>query len=68
MLRRLVGTVCDRLVVIRLPPDGGPVVIDQRSGCKPHDLDAVLRKLRFNLEQETVGPLGEWTGFWRAKQ
>ena len=65
-LRRLVGSCCERLVVIRLPP-GGPVVIDPRSGNYPHDLDKVLRGLRFNLEQETEGPLGEWTGYWRLK-
>ncbi len=65
-LRRLVGSCCERLVVIRLPP-GGPVIIDERSGNEPHDLDKVLRGLSFNLENETEGPLGEYTGYWRLK-
>lgn len=67
VLHRLVGTVCDRMVVIRLPPGMGPVIVDPRSDNKPHDLDKVLRGLRFNLEQETEGHLGEWIGYWRAK-
>lgn len=66
-LRRLVGSSCERLVVIRLPPHMPGVVLDQRSDHQPHDLDKVLRSLRFNLEQETEGPLGEWTGYWRLK-
>jgi 2-polyprenyl-3-methyl-5-hydroxy-6-metoxy-1,4-benzoquinol methylase len=66
-LRRLVEDVCDRLVVLRLPP-GGPVVVDRRSNNVPHDLDAVLRSLGFNLEEETEGHLGEWIGYWRAKK
>ncbi len=67
-LRRLVGSSCLRMVVIRLPPQMiGGLVMDRRSGHQPHDLDKVLRSLRFNLEEETEGPLGEWTGYWRLK-
>lgn len=67
-LLRLVGTVADKLVVIRLPPGRGPVIIDPRSNNVPHDLGAVLAKLRFNLETETEGHLGEWIGTWRTMQ
>lgn len=67
-LRRLVEDVCDRMVVIRLPPGNGPVVIDRRSGNHRHDLGAVLDSLGFNLEEETEGHLGEWIGYWRAKK
>ncbi len=68
VLRRLVGSSCERMVVIRLPPQMmGGLVIDKRSGNEPHNLDKVLRSLRFNLEQETEGPLGEWTGYWRIR-
>lgn len=67
-LNGLVANVCDRFVVIRLPPGRGPVVVDRRSGMVPHDLDAVLRTHRFNLETETEGHLGEWIGLWRFKQ
>lgn len=65
-LYRLVHTFCRRMVVIRLPPSG-PVVIDPRSNNEPHDLDAVLRDLGFNLEHEAEGHLREWIGVWRAK-
>lgn len=63
-LHRLVSLRCDRMVVLRLP--SGPVVMDRRSGYRPHDLDAVLRGLGFRLAEETQGPGGEWTGFWHA--
>lgn len=66
-LRRLVGSSCTRMVVIRLPPHMPGIVIDQRSQNQPHDLDKVLRSLRFNLEEETEGPNSEWTGYWRLK-
>lgn len=65
-LHRLVSMVCDRLVVVRLPPGRGPVVVDPRSGNVPHDLDAVMRGLRFRLEDEAEGHLGEWIGYWRT--
>lgn len=67
-LYRLTAMVADRLVVIRLPPGNGPMVIDPRSGNKPHDLDKVLRGLHFNLEHEAEGHLDEWIGIWRFKE
>jgi hypothetical protein len=66
-LYRLVHSFCRRLVVIRLPPGNGPVVIDPRSENVPHDLDQVLRDLGFNLEHEATGYLDEYIGIWRAK-
>lgn len=71
-LRRLVGTTCDRMVVIRLPPKDSSrqhppwVVVDPRSGNQPHDLSRVLSDMRFNLAEETEGHLGEWIGYWRT--
>lgn len=66
-LYRLVHSFCRRMVVIRLPPGGGPLVVDPRSGNVPHDLNGTLEGLGFKLEQETEGHLGEWIGIWRAK-
>jgi hypothetical protein len=66
-LYRLVHNFCQRLVVIRLPPGRGPLVVDPRSNNVPHDLDAVLGDLGFNLEHEVEGHLSEWIGVWRAK-
>lgn len=71
-LRRLVGTTCDRMVVLRLPPKDSSrnrppwVVVDPRSGNVPHDLNLALEGLRFTLAEETEGHLGEWIGFWRT--
>lgn len=67
-LRGLVANTCDRMVVIRLPPGNGPVVIDRRSANVPHDLNAVLEDLGFKLEEETTSSRDEWCGFWRFKQ
>lgn len=66
-LYRLVHSFCRRLVVIRLPPGRGPLIVDPRSNNVPHDLDATLRQLGFRLEQETEGHLSEWIGIWRAQ-
>jgi len=66
-LYRLVHNFCQRLVVIKLPPGRGPLVIDPRSGNEPHDLDAVLQDLGFNLEHQTEGHLSEWIGVWRMQ-
>jgi hypothetical protein len=66
-LYRLVHNFCQRLVVIKLPPGRGPLVLDPRSNNVPHDLDAVLMDLGFVLEQQTEGVRDEWIGFWRAK-
>lgn len=66
-LYRLVHNFCMRMVVIRLPPGRGPLVLDPRSANVPHDLDATLQDLGFNLEHEAEGHLNEWIGIWRAK-
>lgn len=66
-LYRLVHSFCRRMVVIRLPPGRGPVVIDPRSNNEPQDLDAVLQNLGFNLETEVESSRSEWVGMWRAK-
>ena len=69
-LRRLVATTCDKLVVIRLPPPIGErdpwVVVDPRSGNRPHDLNLALEGMRFSLSEETESSKGEWVGYWRT--
>lgn len=65
-LYRLVHNYCQRLVVIKLPPGRGPLIIDPRSENEPHDLDAVLQDLGFNLEHQGKGTREEWIGIWRA--
>lgn len=53
------------LVVIRLPPATAPVVVDKRSGNKQFDIDAVMRSAGFVFDQMTMGPFGEWVGYYR---
>jgi hypothetical protein len=64
-LYRLVHNYCQRLVVLKLPPLRGPLVIDPRSENVPHDLDAVLQDLGFHLEHQALGHRDEWIGVWR---
>jgi hypothetical protein len=66
-LYRLVHNFCGRIVAIRLPPGHGALIVDPRSNNVPHDLDAVLRSLGFNLEHESQGHLSEWLGIWRMR-
>lgn len=54
------------MVVLRLPPEHAPKIIDERSHWQPHDMGAVLRNARFMLsEQSNDGHFGEWVGVYR---
>lgn len=46
-------------VVIRLPPGNAPVIIDQRSGMKPHDIEYAMREAGFEVFAVTDGPIAE---------
>lgn len=50
--------------VVRLPPTAAPLVIDERSGNKPHDIAAVLAEEGFTLAQITRGEFDEWCGYF----
>jgi hypothetical protein len=54
-----------KLVVMRLPADGGPVIVDKRSAYARHDMEEVMVREGFMLELVTAGPFDEWTGYWR---
>lgn len=47
------------LVVIRLPPGNAPVIIDQRSGMRPHDIEHAMREAGFYLAARCDGPVAE---------
>ena len=49
-------------VVIRLPPEKAPVIIDARSGNKPHDIGAAMLRSGFKLLGVGKGAHDEWTG------
>ena len=66
--RRLAGA-CKDLMVLRLPPEMGHLIIDGRSGCKPHDIAAVMHEAGFEVERTGYdGPFGEFVSYWRRKQ
>lgn len=55
------------LVVMRLPPEKAPVIVDKRSGNVPHDMKAVMTWYGFELERVTRGSFSEWCGWFRRK-
>lgn len=53
------------LMVIRTPPKVDPwVIVDQRSGRKPHDIGKVLAGNGFKLKLQVEGTFGEVIGYW----
>lgn len=52
------------LVVLRLPPDGAPTIVDARSGNHPHYIGDVMADNGFELKNAQVGHLGEWVGYY----
>lgn len=62
------GAFCEAssgLVVIRTPPKVDPwVIVDERSGNKPHDIGKVLRVNGFKLSEQLAGTFGEVIGYW----
>ena len=62
---RIVAHALD-LVVIRLPPEHAPTIIDDRSGNEPHHIGTTMEKCGFVLEHAACdGPFGEWVGYYR---
>lgn len=53
------------LVVIRLPPEGAPVIRDVRTGFKPFDIGAIMLQSGWELTDVTQGHFNEWTGYYR---
>lgn len=56
------------LVVMRLPPEHAPTVVDKRSDYVPHDMKAVMTWYGFELERVTRGSFAEWTGYFRKRK
>lgn len=61
--KRFIAAARD-LVVVRLPPQHAPVIIDARSGRHPHDINGVMYANGFMVTKTTQGHLGEWCGFY----
>jgi 2-polyprenyl-3-methyl-5-hydroxy-6-metoxy-1,4-benzoquinol methylase len=55
-------------VVLRLPPENAPFVIDARSGNVPWNISSTLFNCGFNLiESSNDGHFGEWVGVWKRR-
>ena len=53
------------LMVIRTPPKPDPwVIVDSRSGNRPHDIGRVMRGSGFTLAEQLTGTFGEVIGYW----
>lgn len=52
-------------VVLRLPPEHAPTIIDPRSNNEPHHIGDTMRRARFQLVlAKKIGHFGEWVGVW----
>jgi len=59
---------CKELCVVRLPGDGWPVLVDERSGSVPIDLHRVMVEAGWKIQHRTDGPRVEgskaqWVGY-----
>jgi SAM-dependent methyltransferase len=53
--------------VIRLPPEKAPLIVDNRSGNRPHDIQYAMQRAGFKLSTVTRSHFDEWCGyFWRT--
>lgn len=51
--------------VIRLPPEKAPLVVDNRSGNRPHDIQYAMQRAGFELAIVTRSHFDEWCGYFR---
>jgi protein-L-isoaspartate O-methyltransferase len=65
------SAVCARMVeaarigvVLRLPPENAPTIIDARSGMKPHYIGEVMRDCGFKMADALSGTFGEHISYW----
>lgn len=59
------ATFARDLVVLRLPPQTAPTIVDARSGGIPYDMGAVLANAGFVLADVRRGHFNEWCGYYR---
>jgi SAM-dependent methyltransferase len=60
------ANAADEMVVLRLPPEHAPIIVDARSNFRHTDMDGVMRLAGFHLKRAACdGPFGEWVGTYR---
>lgn len=55
----------DQMVVIRLPPENAPCIIDSRSDFRPHNIGELMQRCGFDLIDVTRGHFNEWCGWYQ---
>lgn len=58
------AAACRGVMVIRLPPETAPIVVDARSGNVPYDIGGVMERSGMYLTRTTRGSFDEWTGHY----
>jgi len=56
-----IASIARKQIILRLPPEHAPVVIDQRSGMRPFDCEAPILQRGFKERWTSRGSFGEWT-------
>jgi SAM-dependent methyltransferase len=51
-------------VVMRLPPETAPTIVDWRSGRRPHDMLFAMKRSGFALHQVERSAFNEWCGYF----
>jgi SAM-dependent methyltransferase len=52
-------------VVLRLPPEHAPTIVDERSKNEPHYIGKTMERAGFKLRESSYGGhFGEWVGVW----
>lgn len=59
-----IAQLARKQIVLRLPPQTAPVVIDERSGNKPYDIEFPLLQRGWKRVRVTKGSFEEWTAFY----
>jgi ubiquinone/menaquinone biosynthesis C-methylase UbiE len=63
---RAFARLAEETLILRLPPETGPVIVDIRSGNVQFDTRPIMVGLGFKQEAEhRDGPRGEYMSYWR---
>lgn len=60
-----VAQAAPALIVVRLPPQTAPVIVDARSGRRPCNVQTELERHGYRLDSIARGHFDEWMGYFR---
>lgn len=64
VLVRTVARLQPELIVVRLPPETAPVIIDKRSGNRPCNVQTNMEEHGYRLASVDRGHFDEWVGYF----